>query len=338
MGLYYIGAFPIEGGGVTIKNRDLLFALRQKGLNIEPIDLNKITRRHSLWEALRLLFAILMPWNRFVIGISTGKSTRRKFSKILSVVNRRAMRRSIIMIMGGTDAHNIAIDTSYRQIMSLYKRVYVETPKMVEELHSSGLHTGDYYPNGRFRPKKEYLVKENKTGRLKCVFFSYVRREKGADLVVEAAKKLPNIDFAFYGSVYSGYEAEFIKTIEPLPNVAYKGNFQGSPEDVYTELCQYDALLLPTRYKTEGVPGILVEAKIAGITSIVSAESHNSEIVANGVDGIVMDTNDVDSLRRSISKLDCNRDWLCELKKASLMSSEKYYIENYIDKLVEEFS
>ena len=333
MGVYYIGAFPIEGGGVTIKNRDLFIALKEKGVQIKAIDLNKITRGRNLWELVRLLVVLVCPWNRFVVGISTGRSTRRRFSKALSVVNRRAMHRSIIMVMGGTDAHNIAVDADYRHCMSFYKRIYVETPKMLEELRNSGLTNGDYYPNGRFRSDEEYKVNDNCTGRLKCVFFSYIRKEKGADILLEAAKRLPNVDFAFYGSVYDEYAAEFEREVSVVKNAEYKGNFQGTPKQVYRELNGYDVLLLPTRYKTEGVPGILVEAKIGAITSIVSDESHNSEIVDNGVDGIVLQDNTVDDLCDSILSLDRNRKLLYELKSQSQHSAENYYIENYIDGL-----
>ena len=65
MGVYYIGAFPIEGGGVTIKNRDLFIALKEKGVQIKAIDLNKITRGRNLWELVRLLVVLVCPWNRF---------------------------------------------------------------------------------------------------------------------------------------------------------------------------------------------------------------------------------------------------------------------------------
>lgn len=334
MNIYYLGAFPIEGGGVTIKNRDLFYALSGKGLKLKKIDLNKITRHRSVWELLKFVFVFLNPKNKFVIGISTGVCTRRTFSKLFYIFNKRAMSKSIILIMGGTDAHTIAMDEEYRKWVRRYKMVYVETSGMLDELRSAGMTNCALYPNGRFKPEEKISVKDN-AGKLRCVFFSYIRPEKGADIVLSAAAKLSNVDFAFYGSVYEAYKEDFENNISRVSNAIYKGNFKGTPEQVYRELGNYDILILPTRYKTEGVPGILVEAKIAGITSIVSNESHNAEIVSDGKDGVVLRKNDEDELIRAISELDVDRAKLQQLKEGSFRSANNFYIENYIDGIVE---
>ena len=334
MSIYYLGAFPIEGGGVTIKNRDLFYALSSKGLKLKKIDFNKITRHKNAWELLRFVLAFLNPRNKFVIGISTGKCTRRTFSRLFYIFNKRAMSKSIILIMGGTDAYMIAMDENYRKWMGRYKMVYVETSGMLDELRSAGMANCALYPNGRFKPEEKIAVKEN-AGKLRCVFFSYIRPEKGADIVLNAAARLNNVDFAFYGSVYGAYKEDFENNNSRIPNAVYKGNFKGTPEQVYRELGNYDILILPTRYKTEGVPGILVEAKIAGITSIVSNESHNAEIVLDGKDGIVLKNNDEDELVKTISELDTDRVKLLRLKKDSFKSANNFYIENYIDGIVE---
>ena len=108
MGIYYIGAFPPEYGGVTIKNQNLYDALKQK-MQIRKVDLNKI-KRHDFCEIIRFCVVILNPFNRFVLGPS---GQRRALTKFLYSFNLRAMRHSVIALMGGTAAEDIVSDPKY---------------------------------------------------------------------------------------------------------------------------------------------------------------------------------------------------------------------------------
>lgn len=173
--------------------------------------------------------------------------------------------------------------------------------------------------------------------KLKCVFFSLVSTDKGVDLVLEAAKSLPNIDFNVYGRIEKGYE-EFQKQVNELDNVTYMGIFDSVKGDVVTELNKYDIHLFPTRWPNEGVPGVLVETKMAAVPSIVSDVCYNAELVVNGKEGVVLKENTVEALVAAISALDADREKLDAMKAASLESAERFYIDRYIDLLVAELS
>lgn len=333
MSLIYIGAFPPGWGGVTIKNRDLFEALVSEGLQIKKVDLHRITRQKKLGEVFKLTRAVLGRGNRYVIGISTGM--RKRFTHALYVLNRNAMRKSIMIVMGGTAARDLAGDPEFMRWASEYKRIYVETESMVKVLESNGMKNIALYPNCRHRSTVPYRsIKE--AGKLSCVFFSYIQKEKGVDIILEAAAKMPAIDFVLYGNIDPMYTEEFQRRIKELSNCSYKGIFKGSSEEVYKELKEYDILLFPTRWDTEGVPGILVEAKVAGLPCIVSDRSYNSELVADGEEGIVLAENDAESLVQAIRKLDQDREFLYRLKTGSKKSAERYYIENYIKAICDE--
>lgn len=330
MSIIYIGGFPPPYGGVTTKNDNLYIALSDH-IDIKKIDFNEIKRK-NLHEALRLTISLLNHHNKFVVGVA-GKSTRKKLCQLMYTVNKMAMRSSIIFLMGGTAANDIANDKEYQKYISQFKCVYAETNGMVDTLVKAGLHNAEYYPNCRFKPK--IIYSENKSqGTLKCVFFSLIRKEKGADLVLDAASQLPNISFSFYGPIEKDYEFEFMEKIKSLSNVDYYGIFSGSKDEVYQELNKYDVLLFPTRYDIEGVPGILVESKIAGLTCIVSDKSYNSEIVMHDKEGIVLANNTVDELISAIETLQADRKKLEELKMNNNVSAKHYYIESYLERIV----
>lgn len=333
MSIVYMGAFPPDYGGVTIKNQNLYTAL-EKEMPIKKVDFNSIKRKNYK-EAIRLIYHLFNPKNRFVIGVS-GKKTRKRFTQILYYFNRGAMKKSIIMVMGGTASHDMSVDPEYKKCAKKYKKIYVETDGMRTEMNAAGFDNVEIYPNGRFRPQRDIAIM-HRGEKIKCVFFSLIQEKKGADLVLQAASRLPYIEFAFYGQIDEEFVQYFMEKVEKLQNVTYQGIFKGGSEEVYAELAQYDILLFPTEWDTEGVPGILVEGKIAGLAEIVSNKSYNAELVRDKIEGIVIEKNTGDEYAFAIQQLNENRELLNFLKKCSNESAERYYIENYISEIAGNF-
>lgn len=332
MSFYYLGAFPPGYGGVTIKNRNL-FAALEKEIPIKKVDFNKIKHNKDFKEMLRFIICLFNISHTFVVGTS-GRKTRKRLTQVLYYFNRKAMNRSIIMVMGGTASHDMSVDNEYKKCALQYKKIYVETKGMYNELVSAGFTNAAIFPNGRFRPASVFSAKPTNE-KLKCVFFSLVQPEKGVDLLLEAARLLPEVSFSIFGKVVSEYQSDFFSLVASLENVKYEGVFTGSSEEVYMKLHEYDVLLFPTKWDIEGVPGILVEAKIAGLACIVSNKSFNADIVEDGVDGIVLSENTIESLCKAILDLNKDRAKLLKYKQGSITSSEKYYIDNYIGSIVD---
>lgn len=166
--------------------------------------------------------------------------------------------------------------------------------------------------------------------KLKCVFFSLVSPDKGIDIVLDAAKALPDVDFYVYGRIEQGYDG-FTKIVRELANVQYMGVFDSVNGDVVSELNKYDLHLFPSRWPNEGVPGVLVETKMAAVPSVVSDICYNAELVVDGEEGVVLGENTSEALAQAISSLDVDREKLDAMKSASLRSAERFYIDRYID-------
>lgn len=171
---------------------------------------------------------------------------------------------------------------------------------------------------------------------IRCVFFSLIGEAKGADLVLEAARNLSEVEFHFYGRVDCGFKQRFRAGLSSLPNVEYHGIFDSVSGDVLAELNQYDLHLLPTSWPNEGVPGVLVETKSAAVPSIVSNCCHNVEVVKDGIDGIVLEECTAQNLSAAIAGCARNPDRLDEMKRAALVSAERFYIDRYVDLIVSE--
>ena len=319
---YYIGAFPPVYGGVTIKNKYLYEALSEQ-LDIRKIDMNRV-KRGNIQELLRLLWALLAG-KQYVIGLA-GQKNRRMFTKALYALKRKAMTRSVLMVMGGSVEDVVAAGPRFLRKANRYRRIYVELPAMERRLKDAGLKNAAIYPNGRPQPQKLPVLRPA-GDTLQCVFFSIIRPEKGVDLILEAAGRLPQMQFHFYGEILPAYADIFHAEVEKRNNVVYHGVFSGNSDAVYRELGSYDLLLLPTRWRGEGLPGILVETKIAGVPAIVTDHNYNREIVTHGTDGIVLKENSADALFSALSMLDQDRAQLQHMKQESRTTAEHYWID-----------
>lgn len=322
MVIYYIGAFPPVYGGVTIKNQNLYEALEQK-LDLRKIDMNRI-KRGDVREMLRLAWAMLTG-KQYVIGLA-GQKNRRVFTKLMYTFKRKAMRRSVMLVMAGVVDDMIQAGPDFLKMINTYRRMYLEFPGMARKLSEAGVTNAAVYPNGRPRPDQFHAISVGQ-GALQCVFFSLIQPEKGVDRILKTAEKLPGIEFHFYGRIVPEYREVFEKVVDTLPNVRYHGLFAGDSEAVYRELNQYDVLLLPTRCKTEGLPGILIEAKIAGLPSVVSGINYLGEIVKDGSEGVILAEDTAECVVSTLRKLDADREKLNSMKHASRESAEQYYID-----------
>lgn len=323
----YIGAFPPPYGGVTVKNNMIYSQLRKQ------IDVTRVFFQHRIMkQTLDVLW--LFFWRKaFIIGVSASKGKSKWITTILYWLNRNAMNRSLYFMMGGLEADYIAENQLLIKKYSEYKQIYVETESMKKVLSDSGMKNVSVFPNCRIRPVRLPSLRDSEE-KLKCVFFSNIQKSKGVDTILRVSEGLLSVEFYLYGYIDAEYTREFDNLVKNRKNVCYKGVFSGNAQDVIEELNKYDVLLFPTRWKTEGVPGVLVESKIAGIPAVVTDVCYNAEIVTNGEDGIVVPLNNEMEFQRAIEELDRDRERLRDLKEKARESAERFYVDNYIEKII----
>ena len=320
--IYYMGSFPPPYGGVTVKN-ELLYGLLKDKLEI---------CRKQKFTALSTAEALLKG-RRFILGVGHTKFLL-LLTNVMYYFRPKAMSRSIVFAMGGNLADLVEENPVIIKRLQRYQCIYVEPVGMMNRLQNMGLKNLSLLPNCRARPATKVQESLNDNKSIRCVFFSRISSDKGMDIVLDAAKRLPDVEFHLYGEIDSDYHDVFTRELDQLGNATYHGVFKGKDAEVYDELSKYDVMLLPTRWKFEGIPGVLVEAKIAGIPSIVSDICYNAEIVEDGISGIVLKENTAICLTEAIRHLDQNRSELAKLKFGAKKSAERYYIDNYLEDIL----
>lgn len=169
-----------------------------------------------------------------------------------------------------------------------------------------------------------------------AVFFSLISEEKGAEIVLEAAKALPEVTFDFYGRIDDDFGNVFLSEVHQSNNVVYQGVFDSVSGDVLRELNKFDIHLFPTLCPHEGVPGVIAETKLAAVPTVASDRGYNAELIENGVDGILMYEDSADELVCAIRDLVQNPGRLDEMKLSALSSSERFCVDRYIDLIVDD--
>lgn len=324
----YIGSFPPPYGGVTVKNALLFEAISEK-VPLDKLDLMDVKKRD--FQAVAA-FARAIAGRSGVLIIGVSGDWRRRITDYMYRFNRSKMRRSLLFVMGG----KVPDDEVYIKRLGCYKRVFVETESMRRAFENAGAQNVSVYPNCRKRPAVPCRVRKTVGGGVRLVYFSLISEEKGAQLVVEAAKVLPTCSFSFYGRIDPAYEAKFSSEVEQLSNVEYRGVFDSVAGDVVKELNQYDIHLFPTMCPHEGVPGVIAETKLAGVPTIASNRGYNSELIEDGVDGLLTMRDSAEELTRAISALSGNLTRLDSMKNAALDSAVKFYVDRYLDSIVSE--
>jgi glycosyltransferase involved in cell wall biosynthesis len=127
--------------------------------------------------------------------------------------------------------------------------------------------------------------------RLNVIWMGRLTRVKRPDRVIELAKRFPNVNFIIAG------DGELRADLEAIaPHNAYFLGVQNSDE-IFSFA---DVVLLTS--DSEGMPLTLIEGQMAGVPAIATDVGSVSEIVENGVTGLVTST-EIEEIISSLSRL-----------------------------------
>ena len=127
----------------------------------------------------------------------------------------------------------------------------------------------------------------------KVIYVGQVRREKGYQEILEAAKELSHLQFHLYGTIDEEY-----KKSTHTENVVLHGN--ATKETVRTALDEADIFILPSY--SEGFSNALAEAMARGLPCIASDVGANREMLKDGC-GVCIQPHDSKALIDAIHHL-----------------------------------
>ena len=211
-----------------------------------------------------------------------------------------------------------------------FKVNWMESPEQVEKLRQLGVKNAVYLPN--FKHIEPVSLEEMRTLQYDRPFqfctFSRVEPQKGIEDALQAIQAINNeygivAKLDIYGPIQPGSEEWFQHIQSTYRNVMdYKGVVD--PHESVTTLKYYLALLFPTQYFLEGMPGTVIDAMFAGIPVIARKWAWCDNMIKTGYNGISYDFEKPEMLKEVLINIINHPDKILSMKENCLKESAKY--------------
>ncbi|WP_288720539.1 glycosyltransferase [uncultured Ligilactobacillus sp.] len=335
---HFYGKTPTSSGQI-IKTRIVTDELRKKYGN----DYVMTVDTHGGLKAMLLM--ILRSLRMFrkcqSIVILPAQNGLKVIAPLFSLYNLIFGRSIHYVVIGGwlnefLDEHVFLIN-----ILKKFDGIYVETSSMKKSLQDIGFDNVFVMPNFKkldIVDESDIQVKSDKPYKL-CTF-SRVMQEKGIELAIDAVERVNRragsvvFSLDIFGQVDESYEERFTEIKEHLPEyIKYKGLV--SFNDSVSTIKKYYALLFPTYYSGEGFAGTLLDAMASGVPVVASDWKYNSEIIRNGVNGVLFKTKDIDEFTDKLESIAEDTDGWQKMKVNCIREAEKYKPESSVKVLID---
>lgn len=278
--------------GQTIKTRNLLNLLKDKNVNPDFFETQNFKfNKFSIFSMCRKILKC-----RTLFYLPAQNNLKFLFP-IVYTLSKISCCKIHYFVVGGWLKEFLENKPWHRKMLSKISGIHCETELMKTLLEEEyGFKNVDTFPNFRIINYKP--VPHHEEGKLKLVFMARVNRMKGLDTIFAMCEKIKQnkldntISIDFYGQLQNqdGDVDFFNRNITKYDFVKYNG--PAEPSEIYGILEKYDAMLLPTHYYTEGLPGSVIDAYMSGIPVVVTKWKHATEFVDNEKTGLIISFDD----------------------------------------------
>lgn len=325
-----VGYLPPPIGGVRVLFRQLAEDLKkEEAAEIVVINLTG-QRRHFLFKALGLWAAackILYHIGR--VDVLTFHPTNRTLAVLGPFVYLAAkiFRRPLIMRKFAGNYHEVyqrypgilrwlLRKTIFKADICLFETFFLR------DFFSRICRRAEYYPNNRPLPVDSGEVDNRPKKARRFVFISHMKRAKGVLDLFEASDHLAaDIQVHLYGPLDFDISPEETAQLNRRHRAQYRG--QVPPEAIAALLSRYDAVVLPSLRKSEGYPGIILEAYAFGLPVIATRCGAIPEIV-NEDSGLLIEAGNQRQLIEAIAGLHADEELFRRLRKGAARQSARF--------------
>ena len=225
-----------------------------------------------------------------------------------------------------------AIEAKLYSILKTYKKVdlYVCPSKFLENklLSASDIYKDKTFTIHNFIEKKPIPEKSAAT-KPYVAFASRLSKEKGVDLLAEAAKLLPDYSFVVAGN---GPDDECLKNI---PNVEMKGFLTG--DELVSLIVNAKLMILPSLWY-ENCPLNILETHSFGVPVITMNSGGMAELVDDGKTGVLVDEPTSQAIAEAVKKCFEDEEYYSLIKKnCEGMRDKIIEVGEYCDILINKY-
>lgn len=218
---------------------------------------------------------------------------------------------------------------------------WVQSKILVERLRILGIDNGEYLENFRnITPIDPSVLKGKGDKPYRFCTFCRVSESKGIKTAIEAIVSI-NRELGrgtavlhIYGPIEDSFRETFLSlTCNNKSCIEYKGCIKN--DEAVSVLSEYYLHLFPSVWKGEGFPGTFIDCYNAGLPTIASDWSYNSEYIEHGVTGYIykweVPSQMCDLIKHAIS---LPEDDYIRMRLNNLKEANKYRPEVVMDKIV----
>lgn len=338
-----IGAFGFADlknttGGQPVKTRSLYYALcdhygKDNIIYVETYNWKK--------NVFKLIFRIIsLTHNCTDIIMLPAQNGISIFMPVLLCIKRKSTK-LYYDVVGGWLAEKAKKEArTIRQLKKL-DGIWVETTSMKNDLHNVGVDNVEVIPNFKnidILTCSEVTKTIEKPFRL-CIF-SRVMKEKGISDAIASIMYINTthadqpLILDIFGPIDDSYKSEFLYLLSKTKDyVNYKGII--SPLDSVNTLRNYDALLFPTKFYTEGIPGTIIDAYSAGLPIITSLWLNSADVFLEGITGWGYSFGDVEKLTDLLQRLIENPQEFSSMRKNCIEKAVLFSREVVMNRIIE---
>lgn len=260
----------------------------------------------------------------------------RVYAPLLFFFNRFFRRKLHYVVIGGWLPEFLKGRKHLTKCLKRFDGIYVETNTMKKALEIRDFRNVFVMPNCKkltVLSEDELVYPEGIPYRL-CTF-SRVMKEKGIETAIDAIKRVNDrlgyivYSLDIYGQIDSAQTKWFEDLKEKFPDYVHYCGCADADNSVEV-LRNYFALLFPTHFYTEGIPGTIIDAYAAGIPVISAKWESFSNIVEDGKTGIGYGFDDEKQLEGILINVAESPQSFLDMKKACLDKSKEYTPESVI--------
>ena len=293
-------------------------------------------RKNQLWMFPKLVWALMTCGSIIILPANDALLYEVPWLQFWNKIFRKKL---FYVVIGGWLREYLEGYPKIASALKKYRGIFVETSTMKQDLERVGFENISILPNCKPLKilRKEELV-YSFTEPLPLVTFSRVMEEKGIGELVRVVQEVNSelgreaLSLDIYGQVDSNetdWFEELKKTFSSA--VRYKGcvAFDKSTE----VLSQYFALVFPTKFYTEGVPGTIIDAYSAGLPVISSKWANFADVVDDGVTGVGFEFVNWDELKGILKRIVLEPSIIYQKKEASLRKAVAFAPDNIVPEL-----
>lgn len=159
--------------------------------------------------------------------------------------------------------------------------------------------------------------------------------EKGLDVLLDAFDRArsPRASTGFMEAhIYGSVPGSMVERARRAPDVFVHDCLAN--DRLRAALQQHDVLVFPSRNGSEGHPGAIIEAFFAGLPVIASDLPGPSEIVRDGVNGLIVKTGDQEAFAAAMTRLAADRELRRRLADGARAAASGFDQERVLPELV----